>query len=515
MPAYILTRIKKAGVKMEIKKGNINLCEQIARSYASALVEGDIVIPDTKPDIAEILLADAKAKVTDTDYKGGVLKIAGQVEFMALYKPEDGGELVCVSESLYFGESIDIKGSENASFTVKADVEHIGFTLVNSRKLSAKMMIALSAVANDKMQYEPVIEVTGEDIESRSKKHSIYIPVSDTETKISVSDILTVAEDCPDIGEILKVDAWVSGIDTRVMNGKVMIHADMHVNTMYASAEDEKVTGVSHTVPFTEIVEAPGADEQTTVNVTCNVMDVFATTKGDLKGDTKIISVDASICARVRVSKTMAETVVDDCYCLSGKTEVSRDSMKISEYITSENARITVNKSVDVPKNVKIDEVIHCCAKPLLRAYTWENGMVKVSGVLVAFLVYRDGDGNLRCGVSESDINWEKAIHDKCEPEVDMWLEDISADNGNIIANVGLYMKALKSHRVDILTDVNKKDEESQSDIPCMVIYFVKEGDTLWSIAKKYRTKAEKIKIANKLENDKIEVGRRLMIPKA
>ena len=48
-----------------------------------------------------------------------------------------------------------------------------------------------------------------------------------------------------------------------------------------------------------------------------------------------------------------------------------------------------------------------------------------------------------------------------------------------------------------------------------MVIYFVKPGDTLWKIAKRYRSTVEDIARVNNIENpDRISVGQQLFIPK-
>ena len=44
---------------MEIKKENINLTERNVKLNSNVMVEGDIIVPDIKPDIREILLADA------------------------------------------------------------------------------------------------------------------------------------------------------------------------------------------------------------------------------------------------------------------------------------------------------------------------------------------------------------------------------------------------------------------------------------------------------------------------
>lgn len=48
-----------------------------------------------------------------------------------------------------------------------------------------------------------------------------------------------------------------------------------------------------------------------------------------------------------------------------------------------------------------------------------------------------------------------------------------------------------------------------------MVIYFVKPGDTLWKIAKQFKSKVEDIARINEIEDEnKIYVGEQLYIPK-
>jgi len=210
---------------------------------------------------------------------------------------------------------------------------------------------------------------------------------------------------------------------------------------------------------------------------------------------------------------------VDDAYFLSGRTELTKDTMKIYEYITSENARISEKQAVTLPKNIKVSEIISCSAKPILREALWENGAAKVSGSLVTFLIYRDSEGNVRCAVTENDIEWQKPVSDECVIDAKLWLEDVNAqqegENISVLANMGLNMKAIKPKRVNILTDCAVCEDTQNKKYPSMVIYFAKDGDTVWSVAKKYRTKAEKIKIANKIEGEKIPCGRRILIPKA
>lgn len=506
---------------MQINKGNINLKEQTSRISTSVLVEGDIIVPDGCPDMSEILCADAKARVKDTEYKNGKLMVYGTVEFSALYMPDDNcAELKELSKSFDFSTAFEMNGNENTEFKANANIEHIGFTLVNSRKLSTKVMVSVKASAHQERCYEPIISMEGDDAEFTEKKYNIYIPMSETVTEIALNDLLTVPEEMADIGEILKVDAWVTSGDTRVMSGKAMVQGELHLNTIY-TASDEKgsVSCVSHKVPFTEIVEAPGADEYSVVNVTFDVNGINVSVKGDLNGDTKIISMESVICARAKVSKNVSEKVIDDCYFLEGNTELKEEKMSICEYITSENTRITQRQEVAMPKNVKIEQIISCVAKPMIKNTAWESGVAKIDGALVTYLIYRDDSGKVRCAVTENEFNWEKGISEMCNIEASAGLEDVSANiQGNgceILANIGLSMKALKPKEVSILTDCSAKESENTTTQSTMVVYFTKEGDTVWSIAKKYRTKSEKIKSANNIETEKIEPGRRLLIPMA
>ena len=74
------------------------------------------------------------------------------------------------------------------------------------------------------------------------------------------------------------------------------------------------------------------------------------------------------------------------------------------------------------------------------------------------------------------------------------------------------------------VTDIHNKEipmiqriEESEEELfsyPSLVIYYVKEGDSLWSIAKKYHTTVESLKELNELKEDLIYPGEPLLIAK-
>ena len=60
-----------------------------------------------------------------------------------------------------------------------------------------------------------------------------------------------------------------------------------------------------------------------------------------------------------------------------------------------------------------------------------------------------------------------------------------------------------------------KINDEENDEGYSMIIYFVKQGDTLWKIAKKFRSTVADIARVNGIEDEnKIYVGQQLYIPK-
>ena len=55
---------------------------------------------------------------------------------------------------------------------------------------------------------------------------------------------------------------------------------------------------------------------------------------------------------------------------------------------------------------------------------------------------------------------------------------------------------------------ISQQDEEND-----IVIYFLKEGDSLWGIGKKYGVRVSDIMEINGLEDDKVCEGQKLLIP--
>ena len=114
-------------------------------------------------------------------------------------------------------------------------------------------------------------------------------------------------------------------------------------------------------------------------------------------------------------------------------------------------------------------------------------------------------DRNNKDLIIECDINAEEAHADK-----------VNSETAEVKAQLMANFKVLKTNEIKLIKECEMYEKEMSDELPSsLVIYFTKEGDTLWDVAKKYETTTDKIKQANEMEDEKLVSGRRILIPKA
>ena len=79
---------------------------------------------------------------------------------------------------------------------------------------------------------------------------------------------------------------------------------------------------------------------------------------------------------------------------------------------------------------------------------------------------------------------------------------------------IGIDNNSLINKEISYISKLQEKEENCKSDYN-MFLYFVKSGDTIWNIAKKFKVSMQDVIDMNNLENpDKINVGDKLYIMK-
>ena len=114
------------------------------------------------------------------------------------------------------------------------------------------------------------------------------------------------------------------------------------------------------------------------------------------------------------------------------------------------------------------------------------------------------------------DVNGVNA-NSKIETEVELKDDNFVIESpGMINSNIELELNSqvLKKEHIHVIDDITINDEMIE-DPYSMVIYFVKPEDTLWKIAKQFRSTPEDIAKINEIEDErKLLTGKQLFIPR-
>ena len=112
-------------------------------------------------------------------------------------------------------------------------------------------------------------------------------------------------------------------------------------------------------------------------------------------------------------------------------------------------------------------------------------------------------------------------VHIELEKNISNVSIDISSIKTNILPdssvvsdiNIDIYDNSLEE--IDVIREINVTEDE-RDDGYSMIIYFVKPGDTLWKIAKNFKSTVKEIAKINNIENEeRINIGDKLYIPRA
>ncbi len=520
---------------IDLEKKQVSLSELKMSTSSVVMVDGDVIVPDVKPDIREILLAEATAAVTSKELAGGKLTVTGNVMIKVLYVPETENEnsskVKNMTAKFEFKDSVDCPSGELA-ISVKAVTEHVEFSMIHSRKMNMKVAVAIKVNAYAPKEITVCCGVPADaGLETKMANVSLYDITADEQKDLIIAENIEIPSSKLEIDEILKMDVHAVKGDCKLMNNKIMLKGTLHISTLYSSIIDGySLEHMEHEIPFTEVLDIDGLAEECLCNVQYDVKDVFYAVKEDVNGEPRIIAIEVLIGASVAASRTVEMEILDDCYSPSAKTRMGKSKVQLNELINEGSSQLAVKEIISVPEGMPaVDAIYNVSAKPIISETAVEDGKLYVRGNLAVFLLYVSKEGETPITSLVEEFPFEHAIGiGECSGKV-MLGSDVSvlstsftfnaASEVEIRCNLEFYTKVIRPYEMELISECEMEEtneEEEQETAPRLIIYFVQPDDTMWDIAKRYRTTFGKIMAANQLEDaGKLFPGQKLLIPRA
>lgn len=503
--------------------------QTVGQELSQALVEGDVVVPEAKPDIARVLDVDGTVVVNSKEVIQDRVMVEGVVRCTVLYVGQSDSQLIeSLETEIGFTHYLDMPGAKpNMLSTLKCQVEHVEYEVINSRKLNIKTVVNLQGRVNDVIQLEVIQNFKDmPNVQMLKDKIAVSRSQGQGSSQAIVREDLELEEGMPSIQKILKKNASIKVNDRKVMDNRVVIEGDIKIQLLYVCDEpNEPLQHVSYDMPFTHSVDIVGAYQGLECAADVWVQELFVEPREDINGEMRVLNVEAVIAAEARVFETETKELLIDAYCPGLSIQPKKRKIKLTQVVGEAQDQVVVKDSMTFPENVpQAARVLHVEAKPIVTDQHISDGKVVIEGVLVSKVIYQSTDPSYGPASIKEDIPFRQSVGVEGAQE-DMECQSqlvIDHVNCTLIAPDEVEFRAVMTAEVSVFTSVEKEvfldvevEELKQGEDSGIFVYFVQPGDSLWSIAKKYNTTIASILKYNAIDESQVLTpGDKLLIYK-
>lgn len=496
---------KKGDFFME--KNTISINKKMTEKLKVIEVQGDIIVPDIKPDILNIICANSNPYIYKEELNDGKYKFDGNVDSHIIYLSENG-ETKCIQTTMDFTGLIEDE-MINSSMSTKYRIEiaKIETKVLNERKLNLciELKVWFSFFECKDIEYiDDLNSLSG--VEKLQESVTLKSVTAINKIKSSLKEDISVDE-AESIAEILKTDVLCTNFENKISYNKVLSKADVNIKILYIT-ESSKVGTVEAAIPIMNFIDMEKVTDEDICNIDYKVRNMLF--KQNSK-EAKSISCQIDFEVACEVCKEKTIEIVRDMYGINKNITFSQ------KFIEVETNTKPVCETVNINENILVEDIrsfhdADCRANIINK--TQSGSICNYEGEVLIDIYFSTGN-NL--SVKKAIIPFMVKMEcDSDNIEVKITRKHFKLSNEDVICDIEMEVKSNSSlyRTINMIENIEEEECQEESNY-AMVVYFVKEGDTIWNIARDFKVTMDSLVRANNLqENQKVRVGEKLYIMK-
>lgn len=496
--------------------------------------EEDILVPDIKPDMRDILLMDAVCDMAPAEKKvapktDDLLNLTGSLTIQTIYGAEGTGEPVAITSKVPYKYQWSLNPQDEAEGAFGCRVRSLESMIINERKFRIKVTLEFSARLLCSRSFQFFDGLKSDDLEMRRQTAALTCLelVKKDETQIDETFRCKESGQVPEA--ILKQEFVITENYRQVTTEKVVINGFVFCSVLYtAKSADEPgeavIRQMNHRVEFTQFVpieKEHRGKNWNSVRTSFSSQDLTVVIGSDEENPEDIhFRVRGSVSSRIELYGSRQQEITVDAYHRDKNFACDLSKCRVTNFVGDAMAETSVREIISLPEGVKASEAVYGAAQVLDHACHCEKGRVVVSGVLSCSALWKDQNGAFAASKAAPDfrgtVELENAAADQralCRPLIkNAWVEFINEKQIEVNAVILLCVQTSREEQITMMENPRFEEAIREKEYP-MVIVTMKQGQCLWDLAKRYRTTEEHLRMANRLEGEP-EPGRKLLIVK-
>lgn len=472
-----------------------------------AVVETEVALPGGLREEARIFHADAAVAMQGGEVTGSRVTADGRVTFHVLYAQGDLAKVHALEATADFSQAMPLReeSAQQAAVLVRprGEVQHVSAKVFNGRLL-LQAIVNLTAEALLPRNLSFIREAAGEDgVQRALQTLSMQRAVGEGEgqtllrEEFSLSDVLQIKETLYAVGHA-RVEDILGGADGRAtVTGTIDLEA-YHTSDM----PGRPLVYTRHAMPFEQSIGLSGAlgDALAARSV---VKDVAVLSQDGNEDGEKIMRAEVQLYTEITALSDQRLEVLKDVFTTQGDAvETASQQVIYRTGMIHEQAAESGKTVLMLPEgSPRVKTALMGFARPVLVKAERQGGKLMAEGILETALIYLTDDSPIPVSIQQEEP-FRMAFSTQAEPDDSLSITALQVEPSAITGDrvelkyiLQLQAEGVRKATADILVDAAAiPAPEMEKGI---TLCFQQPGETLWDIAKRYRTPLEALKELN------------------
>lgn len=520
----------KIGGSMEFIKREIRNCAWKVKNTMQFTIDDTINVPDSLMDMERLILVKGNVVIEAAEAMTDRFQVKGSLNYQILYSGDkEGKSFDSLVGKVPFVEYINADGTKEGDYIeVHASLNDLTVTMLHSRKISLKSLVGLDYQVKENESFEAVTGVENaagtEVLDGSISMMSLQLQKKE---ELQVREQVEIPTNKPNIYQVIWKSVSVSRIQIRPADGYMLVSGNLNVFLIY-TAEDENMPIQYFTmeIPFEEKVQEDMSTEDMISGSFLGLNQYHITVVPDENGEDRLLDIAVDFMLEMKLYGDEQLQLVQDAYSPEVELHPQWKDFNVQHLLVRNCAKAKIADVVDIPKQQAVLQICNVEGSVSIDETERTAKGIMVEGVIGTQITYLSKIDGGTIASATFDIPFSHEI------EVDGMREDITYSivpffdqiaamllNENqmeIKAEISLEVLAFSNENAKAVLNVEVApiDMEKKKNMPGIIGYIVKPGDTLWSVAKQYYTTIDNIRNINQMEDDNIRVGDRLLVVK-
>lgn len=506
-------------MSIDVLQDNLCVNRLIEGKKKEITLESSIIVPDIKPDIVKPIDLSGNVCIYKKELVNGKVKIDGTIDSNIIYLVDSGDELIRgLNSNIDFSEFLEIESNvTEADIDASIVLKNMECDVLNGRKVNLKATIEISIRIYSNNGISILKDINGiSGIQKLNKIVQLNSMIGKNSTKaIAKENILLNSEE--KVMEMLKKEIRIINKDFKVSYNKIVAKSELSVKILYLT-EDGRINFVEKLIPIMGFIDMENVSEENICEIKYCMKNILVKLNNT---DENSIYLEAEVEISCYSYETKDIELIQDVYTPFSTIQYKQKTIKAMVGLQNVNDSYQLREQI-ADSDISNSRIYNVSTTTNINNIKIIGTKAIYEGEAIVNILYESTEvTRIDKREFKFPINYELNVLDGMTEEnldimVDVEKYDISSQTDTIQINIDLNIstKMFKTIELNIIDEIEEKELEEREEYS-IIIYFVKAGDTLWNIAKRYRSTVETIKQINNIEDeDKLDINQQLFIPR-